>query len=469
MLNIQNIMSKHFFLLLASAFLFAGCEKDFKAKDLNAASDYVSDDARSSKPNIILILADDVGYEIPTYTGGQSYKTPNLDKLSKAGMQFTQCYSSPMCSPSRVMLLTGKYNFRNYTGWGALALDQRTFGNMLKTAGYNTYIAGKWQLDNGDIGVQTFGFDKSIIFEPFEDIKNNHDESPLTKGRYKSPELYVNGTYLNPSSVIGKYCDDILVDSITSYAAQSKAQRKPFFIYYPMSLAHDPFSPTPDDPEYASWDPTLDISDTSFFPSMIKYMDKKIGQVINRFDSMNLTKNTIFLFIGDNGTPHFIYSQYKGQTIQGGKKQTNVWGTHVPMLVYWKGKIAPGSVNNNLVDFTDFLSSLADIANTPKPTTYGQLDGVSFYPSLSSPTTHIRDWVFCHYDNDRHSDQPLYRFANNATYKLYDSSGYFYNMVTDPDEEHNIPVGSMTPRTTSNKKLFSIYYGFAALVGKRFL
>jgi len=187
---------------------------------------------------------------------------------------------------------------------------------------------------------------------------------------------------------------------------------------------------------------------------MIKYMDKKVGQVINRFDSMGLNKNTIFIFIGDNGTPHFIYSQYKGQTIQGGKKQTNIWGTHVPMLVYWKGHIAPGSVNNNLIDFTDFLSTLADIANTPKPTTYGQLDGVSFYPSFSSPTTHIRDWVFCHYDNDRHSDQPLYRFANNAVYKLYDSSGYFYNMVTDPDEEHNIPVGSMTPEQLQTRNYF---------------
>jgi len=454
MLNIQNIMRKYFFLFSLTVFFLAGCEKDFKAKNEDAVSASVSDDARSSKPNIVLILADDVGYEVPTYTGGQSYKTPNLDRLTKAGMQFTQCYASPMCSPSRVMLLTGKYNFRNYTGWGALSLNERTIANMLKGAGYNTYVAGKWQLDNGDLGVRTFGFDEYVIFNPYEDIKSSHDESDLTRGRYKSPELYVNGAYLEPSTVIGKYSEDILVDSITSYASKSKAQKKPFFIYYSMSLAHDPFCPTPDDPEYAAWDPTLDISDTSFFPSMINYMDKKVGQVINRFDSMGLTRNTIFIFIGDNGTPHFIYSQYKGQTIQGGKKQTNIWGTHVPMIVYWKGKIAPNSVNNNLVDFTDFLSSIADMANTTKPTTFGQLDGVSFYPSLASPTTHIRDWVFCHYDNDRHSDQPLYRFTNNATYKLYDSSGYFYNMITDPDEKKNIPENKMTPEELQTRNYF---------------
>ncbi|QEC69626.1 sulfatase-like hydrolase/transferase [Panacibacter ginsenosidivorans] len=443
------------FFLLAAVIFFSGCNKEFKENNTSAAINATGiDDARSSKPNIVLILSDDVGYEIPTYTGGQSYITPNLDKLSHAGMQFTQCYSSPMCSPSRVMLLTGKYNFRNYTGWGALSLDQRTFANMFKTAGYNTYVAGKWQLDNGDLGVHTFGFDEYIIFNPYEDRNTSHDNSPLTIGRYKSPELYVNGAYLNPDSVIGKYCDDILVDSITSYAAKSKAQKKPFFIYYPMSLAHDPFSPTPDDPEYATWDNSPSNSDTSFFPSMINYMDKKVGQLIRRFDSMGLTKSTIFIFIGDNGTPHYIFSQYKGQTVQGGKQQTTIWGTHVPMLVYWKGHIKPNTINNNLVDFTDFLSTFADLAQTPKPTTYGQLDGVSFYNSLIDPNTKIRDWVFDHYNNDRYTDKPTYRFAQNSIYKLYDSSGLFYNIVTDPYEDTNIPVSKMTAEQLQLRNYF---------------
>lgn len=124
MYTVQNLMSYVF--RTNNAFLFlgfimmlcAGCQKDFKEKD-TASTAGSMEDARTSKPNIVLILADDVGYEVPRYTGGQSYVTPNLDRLARAGMQFTQCYSSPMCSPSRVMLLTGKYNFRNYTGWGA--------------------------------------------------------------------------------------------------------------------------------------------------------------------------------------------------------------------------------------------------------------------------------------------------------------------------------------------------------------
>jgi arylsulfatase A len=439
--------------VFTSVLFFAACDKEFKEQSAAAINAASAEDARSSKPNIILILADDVGYEIPSYTGGQSYLTPNLDKMARSGMQFTECYASPMCSPSRVMLLTGKYNFRNYAGWGMLPLDQRTFANMLKDAGYNTYVAGKWQLDNGDLGVHTFGFDEYIIFNPFEDGRKHRDESPLTSGRYKSPELFANGSYLNPDDVIGKYCDDILVDSITSYAAKSKAQQKPFFIFYSMSLAHDPFSPTPDDPEYATWDNTSD-GDTSFFPSMIRYMDKKVGQVLYRLDSMALSKNTICIFVGDNGTPHFIYSWYNGQLIQGGKQKTTVWGTHVPMVAYAKGNIKPGTVNNNLVDFTDFLSSFADIARVPKPTTYGQLDGVSFYPSLIDPNATIRDWIFCHYDNDRFSDNPKYRYTQNHTYKLYDSSGRFYDIIQDPYETNNIPVNNMSPEQLETRNYF---------------
>jgi len=441
--------------LFTAIIFFAACNKELKEKaQANAVSAVGVDEARSSKPNIVLILADDVGYEVPAYSGGQSYTTPNLDKISRSGMQFTECYASPMCSPSRVMLLTGKYNFRNYAGWGTLPLDQRTFANMLKDAGYNTYIAGKWQLDNGDLGVHTFGFDEYIIFNPYEEMRTSHDESPLTLGRYKSPELYVNGSYLNPADVIGKYCDDILVDSITSYAAKSKMQQKPFFIYYSMSLAHDPFSPTPDDPEYAAWDPVLRVSDTSFFPSMINYMDKKVGQVLYRLDSMGLSQNTIYIFIGDNGTPPFIFSWYNGQLIQGGKQKTTVWGTHVPMLVYSKGNIKPGTVNNNLVDFSDFLSTFADIARVPRPVTYGQLDGVSFYPSFINPNTIIRDWIFCHYNNDRYSDKPMYRYTQNHTYKLYDSSGFFYDIIQDPYEKNSIPPGNMTEEQLQTRNYF---------------
>ena len=240
-----------------------------------------------------------------------------------------------------------------------------------------------------------------------------------------------------------KYCDDILVDSLKSYAKQSSSKGNPFFIYYSMSLVHSPFSPTPDDPEFAAWDPKSKTSDTSFFPSMVKYMDKKVGQVISSMDSMGLLNNTIILFLGDNGTPHQIYSWYNNELIEGGKMKTYTTGTHVPLIVYWKGKIAPG-INNDLIDFTDFLPTLADVANVPVPAYCGIVDGVSFYPRLFNSPGNPRSWVFCHYDPEHFKSTPLKRFIYNDSYKLYDSTDKFYNMTIDPYETKPIKHAQMT-------------------------
>ena len=450
--NSQKCFFTSSFILVLFASLLPSCKKDFTEISTTDSNSNIA--VVNSKPNIVLILTDDIGYEVPTIDGGQSYSTPNIDMMANLGMRFTQCYASPMCSPSRFMLLTGKYNFRNYTVWGIMDLSQRTFANMLGSHGYDTYAVGKWQFDGGDVSVRTFGFNSPyVIFEQYADTKLCHDKDPNTRGRYKSPELYANGANMG-SITENKYCDDILVDSLTTYASRSVKRGKPFFIYYATSLCHSPYSPTPDDAEYASWDPTKMISNPIFFPSMVGYMDKKIGQVIHRFDSMGLTNNTVFLFLGDNGTPHEIHSVYKGDTIQGGKMETTVWGTHVPLIVYWKGTVVPGSINNDLIDFTDFLPTLAGIARIPIPTTYGILDGVSFAPRLFAQAGTPRDWVFCHYNPEHKGPSQLKRWIQDTTYKLYDSTHRFYNIVLDPYEKQNIKPGQMTPYEKERKAYF---------------
>ena len=115
-----------------------------------------------------MIVSDDIGYEIPTADGGRSYSTPNIDKIAKGGIRFTQVRAAPLCSPSRFMLFTGKYNFRNYGIWGIMDTTQRTIGNMLQDAGYTTCYAGKWQLDGGDNSIRKFGFDKYSVWLPFK-------------------------------------------------------------------------------------------------------------------------------------------------------------------------------------------------------------------------------------------------------------------------------------------------------------
>jgi len=261
------------FIFIFSFLLFGDCRKPDNFNPTIEVANSI-DELQVSRPNIILILGDDIGYEVPHYTGGQSYSTPNIDYMAAQGLQFTHCNATPLCSPSRFMLLTGKYNFRNYFGdsWDNMGLDQKTIANMMHDAGYKTCIAGKWQLNNGDSGIRNFGFDKYCVTDPFKDGSGEDDEKLHL---YKDPSIYQNGAYLPASQVQGKYGEDMFFDYLSKFIDSNKT--KPFFIYWATNLCHRPFCPTPDDPQFATWNPDhpdLD-ADSIYFPSMVKYFDKK--------------------------------------------------------------------------------------------------------------------------------------------------------------------------------------------------
>ncbi|HXL58464.1 MAG TPA: sulfatase-like hydrolase/transferase, partial [Chitinophagaceae bacterium] len=222
-------------------FSLFGCTKETSKKNLLFnTSDKNNLSITSSKPNIVLILADDIGYEVPTYTGGQSYSTPNIDRLAGNSMQITQCQTAPLCSPSRVMLMTGKYNFRNYIDWGILDTTQYTIANLLHSAGYVTCVAGKWQLNGGDATIKKVGFDKYSVFLPFTPATVK-EEGTENWYRYKNPHIYTNGAFLRASVTQGKYADNMFVNFINRFIDSNT--NKPFFVYYPMSLCHYPFCP----------------------------------------------------------------------------------------------------------------------------------------------------------------------------------------------------------------------------------
>src|SRR5581483_9184818 len=168
---------------------------------------------------------------------------PNLDFLAANGVQFTQCYNHPDGSPSRVAILTGKYNFRNYVKWGYLPPSEKTFGNMLHDAGYATCWVGKWQLQGGDTRIRSAGFDNYIVFLP--------EGSGQRENRYKDPHLYTNGAYLPDSATAGKYSEDMFYDYIGSFIDSNKS--RPFFAMYATLLPAQPWVPAPDDPEVATW------------------------------------------------------------------------------------------------------------------------------------------------------------------------------------------------------------------------
>ena len=401
------------------------------------------------KPNIIFILGDDIGYSELTVNGGESYSTPHLDSMARHGMNFTHCEASPLCSPSRFMLLTGKYNFRNYSNWGYMDDSVKTIANVLHDAGYTTGIFGKLQLQYNKATMKKWGWDYHIVFDLIEDT--------LTYRRYKNPAFIENGYRIPDSVVVNQYSEDILTQKIFDFI--QKNQSKPFFVYYAMSLGHAPFCPTPDDSAFANWNPNKNASDTIYYPSMIRYMDKKIGQILVALHQSGLDKNTIVFYAGDNGVPTEIYYNANGiKHIRGEKGSSTEGGTHVSLIAYWPGHVQQGSVNDDLVDFPDFLPTFAQFGKVTDLSEYGIIDGRSFYNVLFNKSYDAKQQLFCHYD-PRPGFSDLQRWVRDKTYKLYDSTltpkaGKFYNTVLDEKEIHPLSNSSLTLKELAIKQNF---------------
>ena len=417
----------------------SACKKEFKNIDTNENSNSGKFLSRNFKPNIILIIVDDMGYEIPTFTGGQSYNTPNLDFIASKGIQFTQAYCHPDGFPSRLASFTGKYNFRNYINWGILPMGEKTIGNMLQDAGYATCFVGKWQNDGGDLRIRAAGFEKYLVYLPYSTAV----ELDLSR-RYKNPLLYENSHYLQDSITNGKYSEDLNVEYLDNFIDSNLTN--PFFAVYSMALVQRPWSPTPDDPEFTNWDPSANLEDIKFFPSMVNYMDKKIGEILNHLKENGIRGNTLVIVTTDNGTNVKIHSMYNGVNRKGAKNATTLWGIRIPLIAMWPAKIQPGQTSNTLIDFTDFLRTFADVADVPVPTNYGILDGVSFYDNLRNIPGTDRSWSFCQWDNNPTDNKPVIRYINDTMYKLYDTPLYdsFYNVKNDYKEKNKLKIDSLS-------------------------
>ena len=378
-----------------------------------------------SPPNIILIMADDLGYETLSINGSTSYKTPHLDRLAKEGMRFTNAYSTPLCTPSRVQLMTGKYNFRNYVGFGILNSSERTFGHYLQQKGYRTAVFGKWQLYGNKVQrdlvnrtgtlPENAGFDEHYLWQVQE----------KTGSRFKDPHIVKQGS----ASIAypGAYGPDIFADSLIGF--MKRTGNHPFFAYYPMVLTHDPFQPTPSQVNYQQFDSSERLNDPAYFSANVEYMDSIIGRINKALLDQGIEQNTLLLFIGDNGTDRDVTSGFQGNQIKGHKGYPTVYGTHVPMIAHWPGTINEGQVNDNLIDFTDFLPTLLDIAGI-KNTENTPLDGVSFYPQLTGDSFTARQWIYCYYAPNWGNFESR-EYIQDKSWKLF-ANGEFYDINQDP-------------------------------------
>ncbi|MCX6326830.1 MAG: sulfatase-like hydrolase/transferase [Bacteroidia bacterium] len=406
-----------------------------------------SDNSAPRKPNIVLVLADDMGYECLSVNGCLSYNTPFLDNLSRVGIKFNYTISCALCTPSRVEIMTGKYGYRNYTAFEYLDVNERTFGNMLKDAGYATCVVGKWQLNGQNTKFKSgnlmerplhFGFDEHCLW-------NVEDEGE----RYADPLLYENGKKL--TGLEDAYGPDVVQKYALNFIERNK--EKPFFLYYPMILVHSPFVPTPDSKEWKDKNRRLEKND-KYFKDMVEYTDKLMKELVDKLTDLEIMNNTIFIFTADNGTHYSLTTQTINGPFHGGKGTMPDAGTHAPMIVYNPGTVKQGFEYNELIDFSDFLPTLADIAGIEIPK---NIDGKSFYNLLCGNTHTPRETVFVHYDPLKGGGPERWygRFMRNKEYKLY-NDGRFYNVIKDVLELYPISENNLSADQKKIKESFQI-------------
>jgi arylsulfatase A len=363
-------------------------------------------DAPKRSPNLVLIMADDCSAREFGCYGHQVHRTPNIDRLADTGVMFRTCWATPICSPSRAEIMTGRYAFR--TGWFHnnlktappdpgydLAKSHILFSELLQEAGYATAMAGKWQLSGKyPTLIYEYGFDEYCMWPGMErGLPKGHQYDGPVEGpeatlpgraaRYWHPAAVKNGEWLptKPHDYGPDIYTDFLIDFMTRH------RDGPFLAYYPMCLTHkswdfdlkkNTYVPTPELDENGN-KTGRKTADT--LQSNVEYTDHLVGRIVQALDELGIRDNTIIMFTGDNGTAGF------------GKNQLHEGGPLVPMVCNCPGIVKPTGPSDALVDFSDVLPTLADFAGARLPDGYA-IDGRSFAPILRREKTETREWVF---------------------------------------------------------------------------
>lgn len=324
--------------------------------------------------------------------------------------------------------MTGLYNIRNYTKFGQLDRSQTTFAHQLKQVGYTTVIAGKWQLGKQADAAKHFGFDQACLWQ--------HTRPRVKKGtqfdsRFPNPQLEINGKPVDYNN--GEYGPDVCADFICDFIEANKD--KPFLAYYPMLLTHCPFDATPDSDD---WDPKSPGSNSykgpggydlqkKHFRDMVQYTDKLVGKIVAKLEDLGIRENTLVIFTGDNGTDTPIVTRWSGREIKGGKGQVAETGTRVPFIVNWPGVVSPKVEERELVEFSDILPTLCEVAGAPLSDDYPG-DGVSLWPVLSGEGGRHKEQVYVWYKGKtwaRTVDYGVLRTNKSNRFDYQKFSGHF--------------------------------------------
>ena len=418
------------------------------------------------KPNIVFILADDLGYGDLSCYGQQHFMTPNLDKMAAGGMRFTQHYSgTTVCAPSRSSLMTGQHTghtpIRGNKEWKPegqwpMKAEAITVAEILKNAGYVTGAFGKWGLGfvgtEGDPNQQ--GFDEFYGYN-CQRMAHNYYPGHLWDNNLKVeiPE--------NSGDKLGVYAPELIHQRALQFIEKNKD--KPFFLFYPNIIPHaelllpeenlaeyrGKFQPEvafkgaePGDKNFREGGYGTQPESHAAFAAMVALLDKQVGEILGKLKDLGLEKNTLVIFSSDNG-PHREggadpdYFDSNGP-LKGYKRDLYEGGIRVPMIAFWEGKIVAGSTSEHISAFWDFLPTVAEVAGVKTPE---NIDGISYLPELLGKEQKQHDhlyWEF-HELGGRQAvlkgDWKLVRYnvfePENTTTELYD-------LKTDIGEQNNV-------------------------------
>jgi arylsulfatase A len=347
-----------------------------------------------SKYNIVFIMADDLGANDIGCYGRKDINTPNIDLLAQEGMMFNTCFSTPVCAPSRILVMTGRYGFHtkhfnmgdrpggpdSYASKLDFTETELTFANILKDEGYSTALAGKWQLVPPSFNkIPQAGFEDHMVWQiSYKEGFGSKERIPGGEfgnpgSRYFHPSISHNGIVLKTREE--DFGPDMFCNFIQDFMQRNADLGKPFLAYYPMCLPHRPIGPTPDHP-----DQPIDNSEKALVYS-IEYLDKIVGRIVRKIEELGIREKTVIFFTGDNGTE------------TRGKNTPTEAGCRVPLVVSCPGLVKKGSVSNALIDFSDMSVTIAELAGAelPKNRVY---DGRSFLSVLTGKSSSVRDWAF---------------------------------------------------------------------------
>jgi arylsulfatase A len=384
--------------------------------------------AAPARPNIIFVLADDLGIDGVSCYGADAHQTPHIDALAQSGLRFQTCYASPLCGPSRCLLMSGRYAFRTggltnqswrKGGPGAKSVDEYPIARLMKDAGYATGQAGKWR----QVGEspRDWGFDEYLT-------------DNTASGWYWETKYNKNGEILNLPE--GTYGPDVIQNFTFDFLRRHKD--KPFFFYYAMHLVHKPTLRTPDTPPG-----TKNIN--RLYDENIQYMDKQLGLLIEELERLGLRHNTLVVFSGDNGTAAGYPSPVYGRMINGWKGSMLEGGSRVPFIASWPAMTPKGKVSEDIVSFADPYATFAELAGVKPPQGF-KTDGESFAAQLRGESGKPRPWAYVQLG--------AHWYVRGPAYKL-DQAGRLFDMSDAPFVERLVEPAADSERSKAARQRLS--------------